>query len=572
MKAAPIPAATALHWGISKMALRFRRSVRLFPGVRLNFSRSGISTSIGVRGASLTLGNRGTYVNVGIPGTGLSYRSKVSPSRTSRTVVPPEDNALMPVVDGGHEIRSADINVLTSSGLGELKQLIHEAVARRNQLNIEKKVRVRHLWWAKRRLSLARIFIIRLFTQAVIEDLARKAFDREREVDEILSQLDGCVIDVDFGLDDATLQGFARAGSAFDEMCGSTIWDITSAISIDRAATRSAAGTIVNRRRVYFDRVGLDVLRSIQGALHLANANGNDIYLYTGFAIVWQSRSDFALIDIREFNCGFSYAMFTEEEGVPPDGEIAWQTWKLVNKDGSRDRRFNNNYQIPVVKYGHFSFFSTTGVNEAYHVSSYAKASEFAAAFTEYQAILRKIEPSEPAALPEQDGGPVADDVADQEQTNFVPPPRPKFLVIDGIVGATLIAAIAIFGPKAYSTTVEFLRSAGANEAAAIVPQVNRVTQRDEPVAIPAEQNRETVRVTSARANVRRTPSLKGVIVARLTRGTKLNVFARQGDWIQVGDDKPTGWINHVVVVSGVVSTYPKTAHTKAPRHARRRR
>src|SRR5688500_8920555 len=60
------------------MGFRFRRSVRVFPGVRLNVSKSGISTSIGVRGASVTIGPRGSRVNVGIPGTGLSYTQTLS--------------------------------------------------------------------------------------------------------------------------------------------------------------------------------------------------------------------------------------------------------------------------------------------------------------------------------------------------------------------------------------------------------------------------------------------------------------------------------------------------------------
>lgn len=38
------------------MGLRFRRSVRLAPGVRLNFSRSGTSLSLGVPGATLNIG------------------------------------------------------------------------------------------------------------------------------------------------------------------------------------------------------------------------------------------------------------------------------------------------------------------------------------------------------------------------------------------------------------------------------------------------------------------------------------------------------------------------------------
>src|ERR1019366_8305551 len=59
------------------MALRFRRRVKLLPGVHVNISRSGISTSVGVRGASLTFGKRGTYANTGLPGTGISWRSRV---------------------------------------------------------------------------------------------------------------------------------------------------------------------------------------------------------------------------------------------------------------------------------------------------------------------------------------------------------------------------------------------------------------------------------------------------------------------------------------------------------------
>ncbi|WP_410001608.1 DUF4236 domain-containing protein [Sphingosinicella rhizophila] len=55
------------------MGFRFRRSLKIAPGIRLNFSRSGISTTIGPKGASLSLGKRGARGNVGVPGTGVSY-------------------------------------------------------------------------------------------------------------------------------------------------------------------------------------------------------------------------------------------------------------------------------------------------------------------------------------------------------------------------------------------------------------------------------------------------------------------------------------------------------------------
>ena len=64
--------------GGNKLGWRFRRTVKILPGVRLNLSRSGISTTLGRNGASINLGKRGTSATVGIPGTGLSHTSLMS--------------------------------------------------------------------------------------------------------------------------------------------------------------------------------------------------------------------------------------------------------------------------------------------------------------------------------------------------------------------------------------------------------------------------------------------------------------------------------------------------------------
>ena len=53
--------------------LRFFRRIKIFPGLTLNLSKSGVSVSIGPRGFKWTIGPRGERVTVGLPGTGLSY-------------------------------------------------------------------------------------------------------------------------------------------------------------------------------------------------------------------------------------------------------------------------------------------------------------------------------------------------------------------------------------------------------------------------------------------------------------------------------------------------------------------
>ena len=55
------------------MGFRFYRRVRIVPGVRLNLSKSGVSASLGGRGAWFTFGPKGTRSTVGLPGTGLYY-------------------------------------------------------------------------------------------------------------------------------------------------------------------------------------------------------------------------------------------------------------------------------------------------------------------------------------------------------------------------------------------------------------------------------------------------------------------------------------------------------------------
>lgn len=54
------------------MGFRFRRSVSLFPGIRLNIGKTGIGVSAGIKGARVGVGSRGAYTSVGVPGTGVS--------------------------------------------------------------------------------------------------------------------------------------------------------------------------------------------------------------------------------------------------------------------------------------------------------------------------------------------------------------------------------------------------------------------------------------------------------------------------------------------------------------------
>lgn len=61
------------------MGFRFRRSVKIAPGIRLNVGKRGFtSMSVGGRGYRVNVGKRGVTRSISIPGTGISHTQRIS--------------------------------------------------------------------------------------------------------------------------------------------------------------------------------------------------------------------------------------------------------------------------------------------------------------------------------------------------------------------------------------------------------------------------------------------------------------------------------------------------------------
>ena len=66
------------------MGLNFRKSKSIFPGVKLNLSKSGIGVSAGMKGARISRSATGRKtVSGGIPGSGVSYRKSIKSGRSN---------------------------------------------------------------------------------------------------------------------------------------------------------------------------------------------------------------------------------------------------------------------------------------------------------------------------------------------------------------------------------------------------------------------------------------------------------------------------------------------------------
>lgn len=369
--------------------MRFRRRVKVFPGFYLNFSNSGISSSIGVRGASITFSKKGTYLNTGIPGTGLSHRVRLhsaqNPNQIGGSPRNLPDIPLPEKLELVGEIKSADRDTVTSSSQVELRDALKEAYSHRRELRQELSKAQKELKTAKTVNLIATILIVGL----IVKFFKRKVQDNEDYILDLEKQLNECFVDVDINFTAEIKNDYDRLVKSFDTVRRSQmIWDLTSENTTDSSLSRSAATAAVTRQKVKFDHDSISIIKSHYPPLTFENANGDDLFFYPGFLVLTKNKTDLGLIGLADLDVEFRTMNFIEQEKVPGDSIKVGATWAKVNKNGQPDKRFKDNYQIPIAKYGQITLRSKTGLNEAYLISNHDSAEQFASQLTGYCKIF----------------------------------------------------------------------------------------------------------------------------------------------------------------------------------------
>ncbi|MGJ1410166.1 DUF4236 domain-containing protein [Sphingobacterium thalpophilum] len=383
------------------MAWNFRRRVKIIPGVHLNFSKSGISTSIGVKGASMTFGHTGIYLNAGVPALGIYNRQKLpgGGSQPDSPIVLPQPSETLPPILPVEErtqnrgnIFSADIHEITSQDMEGIKEAI--LLAREQRLSLEKDILNINaaIKSTKKRKLMSYLLIYGLINKSIPERLNNDLIAQQEAINQTIEQIEASYVDLKVDFETELQQKYDTLVSSFISLSKShKIWDVTSAHYEDRVVTRSSASTVITRTEVRFGLKSIPEFRSDVKALYFKNANGADLYIYPSFIIMYSRTKEFAVIGLDEISLQQHAVRFTETQGVPADSKTIDITWAKVNKDGSRDRRFTGNYQIPVVRYGEIKLRTATGVNEEYEFSNYEATEAFANAFMEYQRSVRQL-------------------------------------------------------------------------------------------------------------------------------------------------------------------------------------
>jgi hypothetical protein len=393
------------------MGWRFRQRFKVLPGVRLNLSKTGLSVSIGGAPLTLNVGPRGVYGTASLPGTGISYRehfSNVTGATHPPDSAPREPNASdlppNPIRSLGHspipvpkfptlvatspieEVRSSSTELLTSASLKELKELIQTAYS--EQEDIEKQLQIARQEGTNAStsyLSWEKGFLLKRLFKAAFEKRKAESETASAKIAELEEQRRLTTIATHIEIAKEQAEPYFRMRDAFASLTEcAAIWDIKAHQATDRFHERTTATTRISRALTKFSLESNDLIQWEQKVPHLQNAKGGDLFLYPGFILYRAARTAFSVIDYQDVKPKFALVRFQEDEKVPRDAEIVGQTWAKTNKDGSKDRRFANNYQIPIAAYGCLTFKSDSGLWEEFQFSNGERVSRFANALSAF--------------------------------------------------------------------------------------------------------------------------------------------------------------------------------------------
>lgn len=563
------------------MGFRFRRSVRLFPGVRVNFSLSGVSVSAGMPGAMINIGPRGSRLTMGLPGTGISYTHNLSSPRRAKRSSPHAEIYLEPPAPSEPmrpevetqpgpligEIKSAEVASLTSPDLEGLKKLINDAAHQKALLqgDLTEAVASRRRAW--RKLRRREQLPLRVVMKSSIP-AARAAFEEaEEEALKVATAIMATEIRVEIALDDQAWSAWADVRKSFDRLSQvAKFWDVTSSVAVDRFRTRSAAHETITRSPVGLRTVVDGIVATPGGGHRFENANGGDLDIFPGFMLIRdKTSSDYALIDLRDLTVETYGSRFIERETVPPDAEIVGHAWHKSNKDGSPDRRFSENFQIPIALYGEIRFKARNGVEEAYNASHCGSALAFGNAISSFQDALRRQAKTSKSAI-----APAAASEGSQKDPGALLPVLPKVLgAYEVIAIPALLAGLIAYGlgsnlvqPKPTSTPVAVISSAPAvsivsterpstsstpaSTPTQVAPIPSAVAPAPIPVSAPAPAPAAPTAiekmVVKQNANVRASPDRTAASLKVVPTGVTVSVFERRGSWIKIGDTAAWGW------------------------------
>lgn len=373
------------------MTWNYRKRVKIAPGVHLNISKKGLSTTVGMRGASMTFGKNGAYVNTGIPGTGFYSRQKiggkqVTPTNSfASTPTQPKKyshaeyvmgfcacivgavTSLIGLICVGGFIWWIGLLFFVIGSIGQFSNMQQTSTSGSDNFENSKYIEAAreelnnsHTEVEKRILQ----NFIDCYTlvdeideeEGIIESLKESGKNQEllpeheQKLKEAKEKLSNIQYEVDLELSEDEKSSYEDFCQKFEILLTSEkVWRVNS--SERTSQIKSSAQCSVTRSET---SVGVGVFNYIKSKYDIPIINDRNVqlYFYPKFLIAATSPSSFSVIPYSSVPMNGHRTHFHEDKALPADSKHLGYTWKYVNKSGGPDKRFADNKQIPVMEYG----------------------------------------------------------------------------------------------------------------------------------------------------------------------------------------------------------------------------
>lgn len=341
------------------MGLRYRKSYN-FKGFRVNFSKSGIGYSYGVPGFRYTVTANGKQrITSSIPGTGISYVEEFGKNNKNL-----QENLDEVNIEHIQNIDFSNSSLEYASLISECQKWIDTWYKNRKFIiyaNIISIVVFLVLWILNLDVSFYLYFIMVICINFYgFYNLYNLKLNKVNVFYDFKSKND--IYDGLIDLFDKTPK------SEKIRYVDSIIKNVERRKNAGSATSADLKDLLITYEVPFFMETNIKCVN--------VKFSDDNVYIFPDKILLFK-QGKVSAVNLNSINIALSIKNYVVYNDFASDSKILYYTWKYVNNNGSPDRRFKNNRQVPVCKYGQLEIIGPDSLRIVITVSNHNNAFEF---------------------------------------------------------------------------------------------------------------------------------------------------------------------------------------------------
>lgn len=317
------------------MGFRYRKSINLGGGFRVNISKSGIGYSWGVKGYRITKTADGRVrQTASIPGTGISYVEEHSIEKKS-------SESSKKHSEKQHDLSISDLRTVTTDNVEDYGSAEYD--------ELFKKI-------YQKTYLIAGLLILSVVSFAIAPLLP---------IPFLVCLIYVCAkgsVSIDYDFDEESQKRWEDVSQAWrDVACSEYLQEIDQQAKVENK--RDFAGIDKGMSTVPVKAIGAFSLPFSTNVIPVVFKFKNFTMAIMPDRLFLKGKSGYSAIRYEDLKIDITAIGFLEKEKKPSDAEVAKTVWLHMNDDGTPDKRYKNNPKVELLKYGKIVITSNNGLN-----------------------------------------------------------------------------------------------------------------------------------------------------------------------------------------------------------------